>query len=124
VSVNRLLQRPIVVHRVNVASEYDEYGNEIPGVADTFTALGYLEQIERVERVVDAQLYSADWWLALPAGTALDAWDRIEVPDLVVTVNGEQRAAMFEVIGTPDRPRRARQNVEAFVQAELRTVTV
>jgi hypothetical protein len=119
-----LLQRPLVILRVDPAGTVDDYGNQRPAVIERVDMWGYLEQTEASEVTVDEQTYRADWLMVLPAGTPLDGWDRVEVPDLTETdADGNPRVATFEVIGTPERPRRPWANTETQVQATLRRVT-
>jgi hypothetical protein len=112
-AIERLLQRPLkVLHQEPGGT--DGYGNEVPGPWVATGTLGCLEQQATTEVVVGQDSFQADWLCVLPAGTALGSWDRIECPDL---------GATFEVVGLPNRLRRARTDTESHVEASCRQVT-
>lgn len=120
--INRLLNRPLVVHEMGWTT--DEYGNQVPIEVARYDVRGYIEQREAREIVVDQQTFPADWLCVLPAATSLHAWDRIEVPDIAETgADGIVRTAVFEVVGTPDRPRRATDDTEHHVEANMRRMS-
>lgn len=122
-SIDHLLIRPVTIHRVNVASSIDEYGNEVPGDIELVETTGYLETTDVHEVLVGQQTYQADWNIVLKAHTPLDAWDRIEVPDVQIGEAGSTHAAMFEVVGQPYRPHRPWTDQEMHVEADLRIYT-
>lgn len=110
--IGRLLTRPVVLHHQQEGA-LDEYGN--PTVTwMTEDTVAYVEQTTTEERVVGREVQSADWLVVLPAGTALDPEDRVEVPDV---------PAMFEIVGHPSRPRRPAANTESHVEARMRIHT-
>ena len=112
-AIERLLQRPLVIHRP-VRGVRDSHGRQaVVSWADT-PVVGYLEQRQTEEVVIGQDTYSATWFGAFPAGTALSAWDRVEDP---------AAGLLFEVLGSPARPRRAINDEEHHVEAKLREVT-
>jgi hypothetical protein len=123
-SIAHLLQRPVTIVRINPNSGTDDYGNPLPAVEERTDAVAYLEQTDAAEALVGGTTYSTDWFIALPAGTKLDAWDRVEVPDMIVrdSSTGEDEVAVFEVVGYPDRTHRAAPDGEHHVEANMRMV--
>jgi hypothetical protein len=76
--------------------------------ADPVEVSCYFEQSGATEVVVGRQTQIVDATLVLPAGTELDASDR-------VSIDGDT----YEVIGTPSRPHRpgtGEHHVEAYLQ--------
>jgi len=112
-TIDRVLRRPLVVHQP-VRGVRDSHGRQAVASWNATPTVGYLEQRQTAEVVIGQDTYSADWLCVLPAGTALDAWDRIEDP-----ATGQ----VWEVIGLPARPQRAITAVEHHVEAKLRVVT-
>jgi hypothetical protein len=94
-----LLNQPLTIQRRGVVSTDPDYGNDVPGTTSTVATVGYVEQTVATEIIVDRETYVTDWLVVLPAGTAVDASDRI--------VHGSKT---LEVIGSPHEawnPRRA-----------------
>lgn len=112
-TVDRLLNRPLLLHRRS-GGAVDEYGNATTTTAAAVATTGYIEQTQATEIVVGQETYTSEWLAVLRPGTGLDGSDRIEVPDL---------SATFEVIGTPDRPTRPADTTEHHVEVRLRQVT-
>lgn len=112
-TIDRLLKRPLVVHQP-VRGVRDSHGRQAVASWNTHAVLGYLEQRQTAEVVIGQDTYSADWLCVLPAGTALDPWDRVEDAGTGV---------VYEVVGLPARPHRAPTDEEHHVEAKLRVVT-
>jgi len=111
--IGRLLKRQLVIH-APVRGVRDSHGRQAVATWDATPVLGYVEQRTTDEVVVGQDTYSADWFCALPPGTQLEPWDRIEDPAAGIT---------WEVVGLPGRPRRAPTDQEHHVEAKLRVVT-
>jgi len=112
-TIGRLLQRPLVVLQP-VRGVRDSHGRQAVVSWSSTPVVGYLEQRQTDEVVIGQDSYSADWLVVLPAGTALDPWDRVEDPAVPLTL---------EVVGLPARPRRATDDTEHHVEAKARAVT-
>jgi hypothetical protein len=89
----------------------DEYGNQIPGDVSVITIVGYLEQMESVETLNDRDTIVSSWHAYLPAGTDVNAFDRI--------VFGGQT---FEVDGAPWQVYNPRVTSVSHIQAKLKVV--
>lgn len=111
--IYRLLQRPLVV-RQPVRGIRDSHGHMAVVSWSSTDVVGYLEQRSTEEVVVGQDTYQADWLVVLPAGTALDPWDRVE---------DAAAGLALEVVGLPARPRRAITDEEHHVEAKARVVT-
>lgn len=95
------------VEIVRYAATTDEYGNTVPG-AETRTAVaGRLEQLRTEELVRDRDTVIVDWRAFLPAGTDINAYDRVAA-----------RGSLFEVVGLPNEQRtpRGAHHVEVLLR--------
>lgn len=110
--IRRLLQRPIRVWHPGDPWT-DDHGVEHPGEWTPTDVPAYVEQTTTQDVTVGGEVVQADWLLLAPAGTAITAWDRVEVPDM---------GGWFEVIGLPARLRRAPSDAEHHIEARLRTI--
>lgn len=106
-----LLKQSLTVQRWGVTGT-DDYGNDVYGVSSSTTVSGYLQQTEAQEVTLDRQTYISDWLVVLPAGTGLDANDRI--------VYG---GVTYEVIGPPADEWNPRLGVTDHREARLRVVS-
>jgi len=108
-----LLNRPVTITRRTPSATEDAYGNPVDAVVTT-TTVGELQQQQRSETDQGAWGLAGDivqtvWLLVLPAGTAIDASDR-------VTIDGKD----YEVIGDPWHARNPRTQQDAHVEVTLR----
>lgn len=94
-SFEALLSRPVRIHHRARVQDFDGYGNPIDVEETVIVARAHLEQMTTTETEVGQDTTGATWSMFLPAGTLIDALDRIEVPD---------RGLLFEVEGLPSRP--------------------
>jgi hypothetical protein len=89
-SLTRLLNQSLLLHK-NSGATKDEYGNTLAtDYGSPTTVLGYLEQTQSVENLNDRDTIVTGWKAWLPAGTNINAFDRIGF-------NGQ----LFEVDGAP-----------------------
>ena len=86
--IDTLLTEACVIVRRAATVERDEYNDLILGETRT-DARGYAEWTTAREKVDGMDVLGASWRVFLPAGTALDGIDAIEVDDLVIEVRGE-----------------------------------
>lgn len=108
-SLDALLNLGCTIVRVTQDGAADEYGNPTDTTLTAATRC-YIEQRNATENTNDRSTTSEDWLLMLPAGTAVDATDR-------VTVDGY---GTFEVIGPPWPVRNPRADAISHVEATVR----
>lgn len=89
-SLSALLNEPVDIIGRTEGTTRDVYGNLAPVEADPVETVGYLEQTDATEILVDRETYISNWLIILPAGTAVDAGDRVEA-----------LGKSFEIIGDP-----------------------
>lgn len=96
----------------------DEYGDPTADYNDAVMVRGRLEQSRATEETLDRDTPISDWILYVPAGTAVDAFDRVQDVD----------GRVFEVVGTPapQRSPRGPHHIEVRlrnVESDLAAVT-
>jgi hypothetical protein len=90
----------------------DEYGNTIPSAfGSAVTTVGYLEQRDSVETLEDRDTVVSGWVAWLPAGTSVDAFDRLNF-------NGQ----VFEVDGMPWQVWNPRKGALSHIECKLKVV--
>jgi len=109
-SLAKLLNQPLELHK-NQHTTTDQYGNQVPGDASVTTIVGYLELKESVEYLADRDTIVSSWHAFLPAGTNINAFDRI--------VCGGQT---FEVDGAPWSVYNPRAGSVSHIQCNLKVV--
>jgi len=109
-SLAKLLNQPLELHK-NQHTTLDEYGNQIPGDASVVQIFGYLEQITSVETLVDRDVIVSAWHAFLPAGTDINAYDRIKFANQT-----------FEVDGAPWSVYNPRSGSVSHIQTNLKVV--
>ena len=109
-SLAKLLNQPLELHK-NGHTTLDEYGNQIPGDVSVITIVGYLEQSQTTEFLNDRDTVVTSWQAFLPAGTSINAFDRIKF--------GSQT---FEVDGAPWQVYNPRFGQVSHIQAQLKVV--
>lgn len=102
-----LLTQQVTIERRTFADE-DAYGNTTLETSATYTVRGYLEQTDSTEVTVGRETVVSNWRAVFPAGTSLDAGDR-------VVYAGQT----FEVIGAPARLWNPRTRAEQHVEVRL-----
>lgn len=110
-SLARLLNQPLVLHK-NTLTVKDAYGNVVPSDATTTNIVGFIEQSESVETMNDRDVSVTSWTAHLPAGTNVNAQDRIGY--------GSQ---LFEVDGEPWIVYNPRTRSESHIVAKLKVVS-
>lgn len=87
-SLNNLLRQPLTIQKIGAGT--DVYGNTIPTALTTPVAgVGYLEQTESVETLNDRDTVVSGFQAWLPAGTDINAFDRINFDSQSFEVDGE-----------------------------------
>lgn len=109
-SLAKLINQPITLQK-NTAG-VDRYGNTVPATSSTVSTVGYLEQSQSNETLTDRDVSVGDWVVYLPAGTDVNAQDRI--------VFGSQT---FEVDGEPWQVYNPRVRQVSHLQAKLKVVS-
>lgn len=88
-SIRRLLNQPLTVQSV-AGTATDEYGNTIPApVGDPVPTVGYLEQKDTIEYLLDRETVVSKWKVFLPAGTAIGPMDYVNFNSQKFQVDGE-----------------------------------
>lgn len=107
-SLSKLLNQPLSLHK-NSGSTKDEYGNTLAtDLGDAISIVGYLEQVNSVETVLDRDTIVTHWQAFFPAETDVSAFDRI--------VFGGQT---FEVDGAPWQVYNPRTQAVSHIQTKL-----
>jgi head-tail adaptor len=88
-SLTKLLNQPLELHKNSTATT-DEYGNQVDTDFTVSTIYGFLQQKDSVETLNDRDTVVSSWECWLPAGTNINAFDRIVF-----------NAQTFEVDGAP-----------------------
>jgi hypothetical protein len=86
VSIAQLLNRPCTITHRQDGDERDEYGNALDGEMTT-TTVCELQQRQRSETT--DEIAASTWALYLPAGTAIDTGDAVEIEGVSYEVDGE-----------------------------------
>lgn len=82
-----LLTQPVSIQKISGST--DEYGNTIPqNSGAAVSTVGYLEQKESVENLDDRDTVVSSWTAWLPAGTDVNAFDRLNFSGQVFQVDG------------------------------------
>ena len=110
-SLSRLLNQPLSL--IKVASDVlDKYGNQVAAAyGSPISVVGYLEQKDSVETVLDRDTVVSSWEAFFPADTNVTAFDRI--------VFGSQT---FEVDGSPWQVYNPRTKSVSHIQTKLKVV--
>jgi hypothetical protein len=104
-SLSLLLNRPCTIVGQVADGTVDEYGGEL--IAETRTdTVCELQQAQRSE--TDQEVVATRWTLFLPAGTQIDAGDRVIV-----------ETETFEVDGQPWPARNPRTGQESHIEATV-----
>lgn len=106
--IDHLLSEPVTIQHRDL-SGIDVYGSTTTTTTTSTATVGYLERRSAVETVAGRQQTVSQWLLVLPAGTAVDATDRVVA-----------RGLTFEVDGPPDvrtRPGGTAHHVEVELRA-------
>jgi hypothetical protein len=106
----RFLNQPLELHK-NQHTTLDQYGNQVPGDVSVIQIVGYLEQVQSTEYLNDRDTVVTSWQAYFPAGTDVNAFDRI--------VFGGQT---FEVDGAPWQVYNPRIGSVSHIQAQLKVV--
>ena len=110
-SVFNLMVQPLTISKIG-GSTLDAYGNTVPSPVGAPVAVkGYLEQSESVETLNDRDTVVSTWQVFLPAGTNVNAFDR-------VGFNGQTS----EVDGAPWQVFNPRTGAVSHIQAKLKVV--
>lgn len=106
--LSTLLNRPCTIWSRSASGDLDELGDAIDNETATQTVCE-LQQRQRTEPRSESDLSDTGWLLILPAGTAVDTSDRVEVDGHV-----------FEVIGDPWVARNPQTQTVSHIEATLR----
>jgi head-tail adaptor len=107
---SRLLTEPVSIQKINGST--DEYGNTIPHAnGSAVSTVGYLEQKESVETLNDRDTVVSSWTAWLPAGTDVNAFDRLNFSGQV-----------FEVDGAPWLVWNPRKAAQSHIECKLKVV--
>lgn len=110
-SVLNLMVQPLTISKIG-GGTLDEYGNTVPSPLGSPVAVkGYLEQTQSIESLNDRDTVVTAWKVFLPAGTDIDAFDRINF-------NGQ----VFEVDGEPWSVYNPRTGAASHLEANLQVV--
>lgn len=108
-SLAKLLNQPLELHKNGTT--LDEYGNQVDTDSTVINIVGYLEQKDTVENLDDRDTVVTSWEAYFPAGTDVNAFDRI--------VFGGQT---FQVDGAPWQVYNPRSGSVSHIQAKLKVV--
>ncbi len=110
-TIAHLLREPVTIVPMHPGAP-NVYGNreDTPGTA--VTTVGYLNQTQSVEYLVDRETYVSDWEAFFPAGTSVGPADRITFG-----------SSTFEVVGVPNTAFNPRIGKDSHVRAQLRVVS-
>lgn len=88
-SILALMNQPLTVQTV-AGTTTDVYGNSVPTpVGSPVAAVGYLEQRDTVEVVLNRDTTISKWTVAFPAATVIGAWDYVSSNNQKFQVDGE-----------------------------------
>lgn len=110
-TITALMNQPVDIIRRTISGTADEYGNTPTVEADPVETVGYLEQTDATEVLVDRETYISDWLIVLPSGTPVDSSDRIEA-----------LGRSFEIIGDPREVWNPRLQVVGQIEIRAREV--
>lgn len=89
----------------------DELGNVVLTAGAPTSTIGLAQQAGESDRRDDQDLSVGDWWVFLPAGTAVAATSKIEIGGLTL-----------EVVGRPRQPINALTGHVSHIEARCRLV--
>lgn len=111
-SLRRLLSQPLTIQGVGVAT-VDDYGNAVPGPAgDPVPVMGFLEQKDTIETVLNRETVVSHWHAFLPATTVIHPMDYINFA-----------AQAFQVDGEPEHLWNPRTRSVSHIECKLTVVT-
>jgi len=110
-SLAKLLNQPLQLHK-NSGATKDEYGNTLAtDYGSPISIVGFLEQKDSVETLNDRDTVVSSWEAFLPAGTDINAFDRL-------VFNGQT----FEVDGAPWQVYNPRVGSVSHIVCKLKVV--
>lgn len=89
--IDGLLTQPVTITR-RTSEARDSYGNVRLTDAAPVATVGLAQQNGETDNLDSQDQAAGDWWLYLPAGTAIDRNDRATVAGLTLEVVGRPRA--------------------------------
>lgn len=107
-----LLTQPATITPRTPGTTKDEYGNTAMVDGTPFDTVGYFEQTQATEVLVDRQTYISDWLIVLHAGTPVSSADRI-------THDGQS----FELVGPPWPVWNPRLGVVSHIECRSKAIT-
>ena len=108
-SLVKLLNQPLTL--ITTGTTVDEYGDSVISNGSSVTVLGYLEQIQTEENMLDRDTVANEFQAYLPVGTSVSAYDRIGF-------NGQT----FEVMGAPWQVYNPRTGAVSHLQLKVKVV--
>jgi hypothetical protein len=106
-----MLKTPCTIRHYS-GSTVDDYGNPVNTEASTVTTTCWLDPARSFENTSGQETYTQDWTLYLPAGTLIDASDKVEVDGVA-----------YEILGPPRRFTKPPTTVEHHVEVDVRVQT-
>lgn len=86
-SLANLLRQPLTIQKIGAGT--DEYGNTIPTTLSAPVAvLGYLEQLDSIETILDRDTVVSSFRAWFPTGTNVTALDRVNYGSQTFEVDG------------------------------------
>ena len=111
-SLAQMMCQPLTVQKV-AGTTTDAYGNSVPtAIGSPVAALGYLEQTDTVEFLLNRDTVVSKWTAFFPAITVIGAWDYVNF-----------NAQKFQVDGNPWRVFNPRTKAVSHIQCKLIVVT-
>lgn len=111
-SIERLLNQPLTIQTV-AGTTTDEYGNTVPTpVGAPVAALGYLEQKDTIEFLLDRQTVVSKWKVFLLASAVIGPMDYVNF-----------NAQRFQVDGEPEHLWNPRTKSVSHIECKLTVAT-
>ena len=111
-SLGQMMRQPLTVQKVG-GTTTDVYGNSVPtAIGSAVAALGYLEQKDTVEFLLNRETVVSKWTAYFPAITVIGAWDYVNF-----------NAQKFQVDGEPWRVYNPRTKTVSHIQCQLIVIT-
>jgi len=86
-SLANLLRQPVTIQKIGKGT--DEYGNSVPtAVSAPVATVGYLEQVDTIETILDRDTVVSTFRAWFPDGTDVSAFDRINFGSQTFEVDG------------------------------------